>query len=429
MRGVAALDSIADPRAPVSQAWIMSGRVIAIGVFFASYVSWRPADILFTASDTFFVLGIGLLVAAHRAPLQPFGRATAWWMLATLALLGGLFLGSIINGDPERWLIAGAQYGFSLIVLPLLLMDNGEARNRMLARALIAGVVAMEAFGIVIYFGSDLTYAEYTSLSHDFITGAGRLGAFLGDANWNAAVIVMALPFTLYLRARGQMRMVTFYLILAVLMTSLFLSASVTGLVSGILAVAIFSLVGGVRPPARMVLGAGVALTLAAASGYGLPRAFEKRIAPAVEEADFSKAGTYSGRMDLIKEAWGIVNNTTFVGIGADQYRKVSIDKAPVHNIFLLLWAEGGLFALVGWIALLGITMGGGLLAQSKDRTAAALCLSVLSTFVIFSGAAPHMYARIWMVPLLLAASPAFATLRGRAPFRLALRNQIPAGR
>ena len=37
------------------------------------------------------------------------------------------------------------------------------------------------------------------------------------------------------------------------------------------------------------------------------------------------------------------------------------------------------------------------------DRQAAALGLSVLSTFLIFSVASPHMYARMWMVPLVLA--------------------------
>jgi O-antigen ligase len=103
-----------------------------------------------------------------------------------------------------------------------------------------------------------------------------------------------------------------------------------------------------------------------------------------------------------------MVEGTTFVGIGVDQYREVSADKAPVHNIYLLLWAEGGLFALAGWVALLVILAMGALAARRTDKLAAALGLSVLSTFIIFSNAAPHMYARMWVVPLLLAMSPAF---------------------
>src|SRR3546814_14727504 len=66
-----------------------------------------------------------------------------------------------------------------------------------------------------------------------------------------------------------------------------------------------------------------------------------------------SQAGTFTGRMDLILEAWEIVEDTMFVGIGVDQYRVVSPTQVPVHNMYLLLWAEGGLLALLGWMLLL----------------------------------------------------------------------------
>src|SRR3546814_3333097 len=47
--------------------------------------------------------------------------------------------------------------------------------------------------------------------------------------------------------------------------------------------------------------------------------------------------------------------DTMFVGIGVDQYRVVSPTQVPVHNMYLLLWAEGGLLALLGWMLLLTI--------------------------------------------------------------------------
>lgn len=398
----------ADPRAPVGQAWSLSGAAIAAAVFFASYISWRPADILFTLSDGLFIMGAAFLVAAHRMPLTPMGRASAWWLLATFTMLAGLFLGSIINGNPDRWLIAGAQYMFSLVILPLLLMNQGEARTIRYYRALIAGVVAMELFGIILYFGFDLSFEQYNRISHEFVTGAGRLAAFLGDANWNACAIVMTMPFTYYLRVRRLMNLPVFCFVMAVSLGGLFLAASVTGLTSGVIAAVIFAGIAGIRPSARALLAVGAVIMIYFASGYGLPRAFEKRIAPALEDGNLQQAGTYKGRMELIHEAWQMVEGTTFVGIGVDQYREVSADKAPVHNIYLLLWAEGGLLALFGWIALLVILAMGALAARRTDKLAAALGLSVLSTFIIFSNAAPHMYARMWVVPLLLAMSPAF---------------------
>src|SRR3546814_3033601 len=90
-----------------------------------------------------------------------------------------------------------------------------------------------------------------------------------------------------------------------------------------------------------------------------------------------SQAGTFTGRMDLILEAWEIVEDTMFVGIGVDQYRVVSPTQVPVHNMYLLLWAEGGLLALLGWMLLLTIAGVSVVRVYWVDRQAAALGLSV----------------------------------------------------
>src|SRR3546814_15313885 len=76
---------------------------------------------------------------------------------------------------------------------------------------MIAGVVLMEAFGAAIFYGYEASYQEYQKISENFITGGGRLGAFVGQPNWNAAVIAMALPFAFYLRARGQLSLISVY--------------------------------------------------------------------------------------------------------------------------------------------------------------------------------------------------------------------------
>src|SRR3546814_16856122 len=107
--------------------------------------------------------------------------------------------------------------------------------------------------------------------------------------------------------------------------------------------------------------------------------------------------------MDLIREAWGIVEDTMIVGLGVEQYRTISFADTPVHNMYLLLWAEGGLLALLGWLLLMTISALVAIGVYQYDRQAAALGLSVLATFLIFSTASPHMYARVWLVPLMLA--------------------------
>src|SRR3546814_7043070 len=101
-----------------------------------------------------------------------------------------------MNGDPVRWLVAAARYGFGLVLLPFVFGEPGSDRRALVcAKAMIAGVVLMEAFGAAIFYGYEASYQEYQKISENFITGGGRLGAFVGQPNWNAAVIAMALPF------------------------------------------------------------------------------------------------------------------------------------------------------------------------------------------------------------------------------------------
>src|SRR3546814_444975 len=268
---------------------------------------------------------------------------------------------------------------------------------------MIAGVVLMEAFGAAIFYGYEASYQEYQKISENFITGGGRLGAFAGQPNWNAAVIAMALPFAFYLRARGQLSLISVYVTGAVLALRLVLSASFTGFVRALIVLFLLLIVGGTRQTLKAGLVIAVAGAVVLASGFELPEVFQGRVGEALETGDMSQAGTFTGRMDLILEAWEIVEDTMFVGIGVDQYRVVSPTQVPVHNMYLLLWAEGGLLALLGWMLLLTIAGVSVVRVYWVDRQAAALGLSVLSTFLIFSVASPHMYARMWMVPLVLA--------------------------
>ncbi|WP_182911877.1 O-antigen ligase family protein [Sphingomonas cavernae] len=389
-----------------------------MAVFLAPYISWRPGAILFTVSDMLFVLGAVLIVLAHHMPLRPFAALTPYWLLALAVMLGGLYLGSIINGDPLRWAVLAGQYLFSLALLPLLLMRHDRGRTYLFFKAFVAGVTCMELFGSALYFAYGGQWEPLQRFGPDFVTGGGRLSAFLADANWNAAMIAMAIPFVYYLRIAGQLGQALFASTLTILLVGLSLTASVTGMVSATLATIIFLIIGKVRPPMRLLAAGGAALALLFASGYALPRAFQNRIVPALESGELSQAGTYTGRVELIGEAWDRASDAILIGIGADQFRNVSPVRQPVHNLYLLLWIEGGLPSLIGWLWMMGILAISAISMRRYDRLGAALALSVFATFVIYCGASPHMYARQWIVPLLLAMAPVFAIM-GRANKRI----------
>jgi hypothetical protein len=150
-----------------------------------------------------------------------------------------------------------------------------------------------------------------------------------------------------------------------------------------------------------------------------LPAAFQKRVLIGLETGDLSAAGTFSGRMALIRESLRLGGDIFFVGYGADQYREISELRAPVHNLYLLLWNEGGALCFAGFLAMLaGVAI---LIVTASDqlrnRNDVVSAGSTAVMFAVMVNAMPHVYGRFWVVPLLLSLAPvAAAATYGRRP-------------
>lgn len=372
-------------------------------IFLSPYTTWRIVpSLLFTISDALFCLSLVLIFGARRPGIEPFGDLTPLWLGALGVMLLGLLVGSAINGDLLRWLIVAAQYSFAYGILPLAfgLWRRTDAITACVT--LVAGVVAMEAVGIVVYISVDGDYERAQAFGTEFITGAHRLGGFMADANWNGAISAMAVPFVLFLITVGRQSAIVGFGALGILGGGVILSGSFTGFAAAAASVLIFFMVCRRTRAFKVALSIAIAGTVALASGALLPVAFQHRVAQALEHQDLEEAGTYAGRMELIREAWKLVEHTPVVGIGVDQFRAVSVDEAPVHNMYLLVWAEGGVLALTGWLILALTPILASVRAMRRDSAAAALGLAVAAVFIIFSMAAPHMYSRSWVVPLLI---------------------------
>lgn len=398
------------------------GAIVILGAaFLAPYTTWRVVPgLLFTISDALFCLGALLYLASRNLNTRSFGDLTPVWLTGFAMLSMGLLIGSTVNGDGMRWAIVGAQYAFAFILVPMLMIATTHGAAIRQAKAVLAGVVAMELFGIILYYRLEGSYEAAKRFGPEFITGEHRLGAFMADANWNAAMIAMSVPLVLYLQRTRHIGTALAALSFTILLIALLFTGSFTGFIAAVTSVALFFLICGSKRSIRLILVLIMVSTAIVASGVALPSAFEKRVAGALQNQDLSQAGTFSGRLDLINEAWTIVDDTALVGIGADQYRVVSRSRAPVHNIFLLLWAEGGLIAMVGWIVMTLVPLALAIRAIARDRIAGGLGLAVFTSFLIFSMAAPHMYSRSWGVPLFAALgiilAPAIRTRAGRLP-------------
>lgn len=377
---------------------------LSFGIILTPFMMWRfHPDIQFTWSDGCFLVAAVFAMSSGRLNLRPFADMSPWWLLSFCLMLFALGASSLINGDPLRFAITGSQYVFAYLALPYFLFVGTSEDKMRLAKFFAAAVVAAEAVSVTLFYLHIDAPGSLEWINHNFITGAGRLGSFLASANRNAALISLTLPFILYF-AKARLAPLWLCLIgIAILTLALVLTASVTGFVSSIAAVLIFALASyGWRAWKPLAAAIGV-LILAVAAGLPIPVTFQERVLSAFEAGDISEAGTYGGRMQLIEEAWQLSDDTHLLGMGADQFRSISNEGAPVHNIILLIWTEGGMFALLGWVFAMGILALIAVRAIKFDKAVAALALSVALSFFIISNASTHIYARLWVVPLLLA--------------------------
>lgn len=388
----------ADTRAAADQ---LITPLLSAAVFFFCFHLWRIGDVNITLSDVLFGFALFLELSLARLNGRPLGALTPIWMASLVVMLSGLFVGSYFNGDLTRWLIVAIQYLFSYMLLPMLLIREKRMLERLIVTMIIA-MVTMESVGIAAYHLLD-GYEQATAIfGPDFITGGRRLGAMVGDANWNSAAIAMTLPFVMYAASRHLIRPTLALVAGMILLWALMLAASFTGFAAAMLAIGAMAVAGRMRLSPKIVLLASVLAASLLMSGYQLPEIFAKRVAPAIEQGSLDSAGTYDDRADLIIEAWQHAEKTAIIGMGVDEYRKFSAFGQPVHNMYMLQLSEGGIFALAGWlgivITLILIPLG----RLRRHRLEAALSLSVIMVFLAFTVASPHMYARLWMVPVLL---------------------------
>jgi O-antigen ligase len=371
--------------------------VTRLAIFFSVYPALRPAEVFFTYSDILFCLSAVLLLLYGRLRFAPMGPLTVPWMLAFAVLSGGLMVSSLMGPAPERALVVVGQYAFAYILLAYILVRTDESIVDTFIRTFVLGTVCLNAYGLAIYFfGVDETFR--------FVSGSGRLTSFMGNPNANANVIALTLPLLMYLWFARKWRLPYVLVSLAILAYALVATSSVGGLLWSMAGVAVFI---ALTINWRVLVGVAVCLAVAVPllEKYGssvLPETFQLRVLGAVRSGDMSNAGTFSDRMGLIHEALEVVDDSLLVGIGADQYRAESALGAPVHDVYLLLWAEGGLPALIGWLMLPQIIALTALwvLGHPGGRLVAATALAVIAVFLLAATGNSHMYGRFWVVPL-----------------------------
>ena len=410
-----ATDPIADVNSAVRPIGRLTRAILMIAVFFCGWSVLRVGQINLTLSD--ILLSVVIIAMLYRGNInsKPFGSLTVFWFAGLGLMLLGLLIGTIINGSVDRWLIVGAQYLFAFFLVPLLMTGQQISLTRIFPALFVLGIAVSQLIGI----SASLLFENADTkglLGDGFLTGNGRLGAMTGEPNPNGAMIAFSLPMLLYSVRQRIMPLGIGLLCSVLLVWGLLASGSFTGFTAAIIGLGVYLAISGIRLLVRTSILGALALGLFLASGLPLPTAFEDRVAGAITTGDLDQAGTFTGRSELIEEAWEMTEENTLVGLGVDQFRVVSSHGAPVHELHLLIWNEGGIVAFAGLVILL-LTMGmAAVTAISRSRAEGAMILAVIVVFNVYTVSIPHMYSRAWILPVLLVLSTYYARRSAHSP-------------
>ncbi|MBU2532200.1 MAG: O-antigen ligase family protein, partial [Alphaproteobacteria bacterium] len=238
--------------------------------------------------------------------------------------------------------------------------------------------------------------------------------------NEAACLLAMTMPVLLWLGAKGHIGKVWFATCFCLLIYGVLLTGSNTGFIATAFGLSVFALACLTwRRTIMYALGFTVlVIGLTNLDTAYLPQAFQKRVLTALATSNIEQAGTFGGRMALIHEAMGIADKTLVIGVGGDQYRAHSQFRAPVHNAYLLLWTEGGIFSFVGILMIISAFAVPILYTASlPGEWLTAVCgLTVIALFILLINASAHVYGRFWLVPLLVSVGLCMQAARRRSP-------------
>ncbi len=386
-------------------------RLLVIAAVFLSPMTYLRTDIVFfTLSDLVASAAFVVMIANRRVPLRPFADMTSFWLFAVLLLCSGLIAGSLLNGDPLTGAVGVIQYVFSFVCIPLLLLGRPARETMFLCKVM--------AFSLVFVMLHGVLYSVFSPDDARFFSRNGRLTGLIERENGVGLLAGVGIVYVMWLYFISQISGIVFLALVAPVAYGLLLSASNSGFIVAVVGIFGISFFHGSAKHILAFIGIG-ALALAALFLFGqyfLPEVFQERVYGALTTGDSSEAGTFDGRLLLIQEAIYLIDRSIWLGVGVDQHRLISQYGAPVHNTYLLLFSEGGLVSLLGFVCLL-LTLafvGWRSFSNPDTRWSGVLMFTILLMFAVALNGVTHVYGRFLSVPLLLPAAICLSGYRVR---------------
>ncbi len=395
------VNSISRPKPILEQ---IEFACLMTALLFSTFTAFRHPAVLFTASDMFLTVAV-ILRCNRSLPLFPLQSASSVWFIGMLMMVAGLSIGSIAHGDPVSAFVVIVQYFFSFVLLPLAILGRPYEEAVTLAKVGVISIALNCLVGMIAY---GVGYSGGESRYFMLVSGNYRVAGLVDNPNGLAGLIVLWFPVLWYLGLTGALRKLPFLALFGLLAITLIYASSNSSLAGAVICGALFLLLVGNQ---RVLMIWGTAVTTMAWisiqwAEFIFPPTFRNRVLSPLLEGDLSHAGTFEDRADLMIEAWRFLPDYFLVGMGAGQYRELSSQGIPVHNLYLLLANEGGILALLGLCFVLGSAIVYAVMARHNVPNRVygrATVVTVTLTFAALSMNYTHVYQRGMLIPWIVA--------------------------
>jgi hypothetical protein len=304
-----------------------------------------------------------------------------WPALGVLMVLGGYCIGTMfaVYQEPSFLYIRTSGYlSVSLLFFAALVWGSPERVTPAIAKGLVAASVIAASFGILGYFAV-IPNAEAYALY-------GRATGPFKDPNVFGPSLIFPSLYLVHRLATRRMREALWTgPVLMLLLFGLFLSFSRGAWMDFLVSALIFMGLSFATAPAAersRLAGLTIVVTIVAAIAiaWALTRPevralFVQRFAFA-QDYDSAEGGRFDNMLDAFKMAL-----TYPLGIGPDQWPRISSSGLMPHNIYVNVFVSGGLISLAGFAGLTLMTLWAGIRALRLRPPLPGILIAAIGAF------------------------------------------------
>jgi O-Antigen ligase len=329
-----------------------------------------PYDFLLLAGMLLFLL------SGQRVPLR-----LAWPGILVLLVLCGYAVGTMFAMDQEisfLYMRTSAYLSISLLFFAALIFSAPERNVTAIANGLVVASIIAASLGVLGYFGAIPNAGAFALY--------GRASGPFKDPNvFGPSLIFPALYLVHRMAARPLREMLWTLPVLLLLMLALFLSFSRGAWMDGAAsALAFFVLIAIHAPSWEKRRLAGLSVVLFAFGALAILWALSRPEVRALFLQRFTLAQDYDsgegGRFDNMFEAFQMALRYP-LGIGPEQWPKISPSGLMPHNIYVNVFVSGGLISLIGFGGLTVLTFWSGLRALRFSPPLQGVLIAAIAAF------------------------------------------------